>query len=86
MKALLPCCAPCLMGVDRALGLAQETIGPDSTRSHPTVEQGGWPAGIVKLLRHEGPVYSIWVNGNEDVYFEASPGEVQELVTLFSRA
>jgi len=67
-------------------GLAEEEVGPDSVRGHPTAEQTGWPAGIVELLRHESRVYLRDVNGDENFYFRASPDEINELIRLFSEA
>jgi hypothetical protein len=64
---------------------ATEEIGPDKDRSHPTVEQPGWPAGMVEIVRHDSRVYSIWVNGNEDFYFQATPGHIGELIKLYSQ-
>jgi len=66
-------------------GLAEEQIGPDSA-DRPTITQPGWPKGIVDVPRHPSRVYSIWINGNENFYFKATPDDVNELVTLFSRA
>ena len=76
-----------LLGVcETGYGLATEEIGPDSVIGHPTAPQTEWPEGIVMLPRHPSRVYSIWVNGNEDFYFEATPEQVDELLTLFSKA
>jgi len=66
-------------------GMATEQIGPDKDRRHPTVEQPGWPAGMIEILRHDSRVYSIWVNGNENFYFKATPGEIGELIKLYSQ-
>jgi hypothetical protein len=63
-----------------------EEIGPDSVIGHPTTSQAEWPEGIVTLSRHPSRVYSIWVNGNEDFYFQATPEQVDELLALFSKA
>ena len=65
-------------------GIATEQIGPDKDRRHPTVEQPGWPAGMIEILRHDSRVYSIWVNGNENFYFKATHGEIGELIKLYS--
>jgi hypothetical protein len=81
-------CLTCLfvLGMVRtSYGLAEEHIGPDSVAGHPTVAQPGWPVGIEAVPRHPSRVYSIWVNGNENFYFQATPADVNELVTLFSR-
>jgi len=67
-------------------GLAEETIGPDSSRNHPTTEQNGWAPGIVELFRHDARVYSIWVTGGEQVYFHADQKSLQELVNLFAKS
>jgi len=66
-------------------GMATEEIGPDKDRRHPTVEQPGWPAGMVEIVRHNSRVYSIWVNGNEDFYFQATPDEIGQLITRYSK-
>jgi hypothetical protein len=65
-------------------GLATEQIGPDKDQRHPTFEQPGEPAGMIEILRHDSRVYSIWVNGNETLYFKATPGEIGELIKLYS--
>lgn len=65
-------------------GIAFERIGPDKDRPHPTLEQPGWPAGMIGILSHDSRVYSIWVNGNEDFYFKATPHEIGELIKLYS--
>jgi hypothetical protein len=66
-------------------GLATEEIGPDSQRQHPTTAQPDWPVGIVELARHDSRVYSFWVNGNENFFFQAAPDQIRELVQLFSQ-
>ncbi len=65
-------------------GLATEQVGPESAQREPTIAQPGWPMGITELLRHESRVYSIWVNGNENFYFKASPEGINDLIRLFS--
>jgi hypothetical protein len=65
-------------------GMATEQVGPDSVQGHPTGAQPGWPTGIVELPRHDSRVYSLWVNGNENFYFKASPDEINDLIRLFS--
>ena len=67
-------------------GLAMEIIGPDSVREHATFDQTFWPTGIVELLRHESRVYSRCVNGNDNIYFNANPEEINTLIRLFSEA
>ena len=47
--------------------------------------QPGWPSGLTALLRHETRVYSIWVNGNENFYFQADTKQLNELIQLFSK-
>jgi hypothetical protein len=66
-------------------GLATEQIGPDKSNRFPTVAQPGWPKGLIELLRHPSRVYSIWVNGNENFHFKATPEEINELLSLFSK-
>lgn len=79
--AAIVLCLPCI-----SYGLATEEIGSDSEIGHPTTEQPGWTPGIVELPRHPARVYSRWVNGGEDFYFEATPQQVNELIALFSQA
>ncbi len=66
-------------------GLATEQIGPDKP-DRPTVSQPGWAKGIVDIPKHPSRVYSIWVNGNENFYFKATPDEINGLMELFSKA
>ncbi len=70
--------------VSAGYGMATEQIGPDKDQRHPTVEQPGWPAGMIKMLGHDSRVYSIWVNGNENFYFKAAPDEIGQLIKLYS--
>jgi hypothetical protein len=65
-------------------GLATDRLGPDKDHNHPTHAQPGWPHGMVKILQHDSRVYSIWVNGNENFYFQSTPDEIGELIKLFS--
>lgn len=74
----------CMFGT--CYGAAQETFGPDSVIGHPTTEQPGWAPGIVQLPRHPSRVYSYWVNGNENFYFKATQEQINEMITLFSKA
>ncbi len=67
-------------------GLATQQVGPDSANRHPTVAQPDWPKEIVEIPRHESRVYSIWVNGNENFYFKATAEQINELISLFSKA
>ncbi len=69
----------------QAFAMATEQIGPDKP-DRPTTEQSGWYKGIVELPRHSSRVYSVWVNGNENFYFQSSPDEINELISLFSKA
>ena len=41
---------------------------------------------MIEILRHDSRVYSIWVNGSENFYFKATPGEIGELIRLYSEA
>ncbi len=79
-------CMLVLVATGIGYGMATEQIGPDSVAGHPTVAQPDWPAGIAAIPRHQSRVYSIWVNGNENFYFQAKPAEVNDLVALFSKA
>jgi len=65
--------------------MAEERLGPDTEdlQTHP---QPGWAKGLVELARHPSRVYSIWVNGNETFYFDATPVQTQELVDLFANS
>ena len=74
-----------LSGTRVSYGLATEQVGPDSAQRHPTTAQPGWPSGMIKLLRRESRVYSIWANGNENFYFNASLDEINALIRLFSQ-
>lgn len=74
-----------LSGFGACYGAAMEQVGPASVQGHPTVAQPDWPAGIVELVQHKSRVYSIWVNGNENFYFNASPDEINALIRLFSQ-
>lgn len=72
----------CIRG---SYGMAEEQVGPDSAQTNPVVAQPGWPVGIVELVRHQSRVYTIWVNGNENFYFMASPESINDLIRLFSQ-
>jgi len=65
---------------------ATEQVGSDSANRFPTVAQPDWPKGIVEIPRHESRVYSIWVNGNENFYFKTTAEQINELISLFSKA
>ena len=65
-------------------GMRTQQVGPDSARGRATVSQPGWAAGVVELFRHESRVYSYEVNGNEQVFFKATPEDVGELILLFA--
>jgi hypothetical protein len=69
-------------------GAATEQVGPTSAqgRAHglPTPTPPDSVTGILRLSWHESRVYSVWVNGNENFYFNASPSEINELIRLFS--
>ena len=63
-------------GTSVSYGLAMEQIGPDKDRDHKTFKQPWWADGRVEIHRHDARVYSVDVNGNENLYFKATPGEV----------
>ena len=65
-----------LSSASATFGMATERIGPDKDQRFPTVAQPGWPAGMINILGHDSRVYSIDVNGNENFYFKANPGEI----------
>ena len=75
-----------LAGSPASYGLATSEVGPDSVRGHPTTEQTDWPKGIVDLARLESRVFSYWINGNENFYFDADAAGIAELIQLFSKA
>jgi hypothetical protein len=75
-----------LLGSARAgYGMAMEKIGPVKSHAFPPVDQPGWPSGMIKVLVHDARVYSVWVNGNENFYFKASPAEIAELIRCYSQ-
>lgn len=86
MKKTVFCLLIVVAFCNSAFGLATENFGPDSEIGHPTTDQPEWPAGIVELARHPSRVYSRWCNGGEDFYFKASPEQINELITSFSKA
>jgi hypothetical protein len=66
-------------------GLTTEWIGP-STR-HPAAARPDWPAGIIEIPKHLSRVYSTHGGfGKDDFYFKATVGQINELLTLFSKA
>jgi hypothetical protein len=69
--------------VRSGFGMSEERIGPDNDQRFPTVQQPGWPAGMIEIVRHDSRVYSRWCNGNEDFYFKATPDQVGQLVKLY---
>lgn len=71
----------CMTITKICLGLAEERIGP--VDKSPT--QPGSPAGIGQILQHQSRVYSIWVNGNENVYFQSDGEQINALIKLFSK-
>jgi len=80
---LLPAVLVLLSCAQSGYGMRTETIGPDRGRKFPTVEQPGWPAGMVEILRHDSRVYSTWQSGDEDFYFKAAPADINELIKLY---
>ncbi|WP_442482747.1 hypothetical protein [Aeoliella sp. SH292] len=73
-----------LLGPSPAFGLGMEQFGSALEIGHPSAEQPGWPAGMIKVVDHNSRIYSTWVNGGENFYFKANPRELRELVELFS--
>lgn len=63
-----------------ALALIEEHIGP----APKAFMQPGWPAGLAPLLRHESRVYSRWVNGNNDFYFDADLPQLKQLINNYA--
>jgi hypothetical protein len=83
---LLPAVFVLLSCVRPGYGMAEERIGPDKEQSFPTVQQPGWPAGMIEIVRHDSRVYSLWCNGNENFYFKATPDQIGQLVKLYCAA
>jgi hypothetical protein len=75
-----------ILGLCRSsCGLTTEHIGPDTR--HPTVARQDWPAGIVEIPRHISRVYSTQGGfGNENFYFKATVGQINELLAIFAKA
>ncbi len=71
-----------LAGCGAAFGLATEHVGPEES----AVAQLEWPKGMVEVVRHPSRVYSVWVNGNENFYFQATLDDIKQLVALFCKA
>lgn len=76
--------ATLLLMPSQGFGLGMEQFGSALEQGHPTVEQPGWPAGMIKVVDHNSRIYSTWVNGGENFYYKANHREVLELVELFS--
>lgn len=79
-------CLFVLLASATAFGAATEQIGPDSALGHPPGIHPDWPAGVTAISALASRVYSINVNGNENIYFKATPEDVNEIVALFSKA
>ncbi|MBN2183496.1 MAG: hypothetical protein JW715_16415 [Sedimentisphaerales bacterium] len=71
---------------ENGYSMATEQIGPNSTLGHPPGIQPQWPKGIFEISNLESRVYSIDVNGNENIYFKATIEEINEIISLFSKA
>ncbi len=66
---------------DCAFGLATEHIGPDrGAHSQPD-----WAHGLEDVVRQPSRVYSRWVNGNENFYFNVESDKLSELIVAYSR-
>lgn len=70
-----------LGGAGSAFGLGQEQFGP----SEQVSSSPDWPAGVREVLVHPSRVYSAWVNGNEQAYFEGDLDAINEVIDLYSR-
>lgn len=68
----------------RGHGFATEEIGPAKDRQVPTTAQPGWPTGMKEIVDHDARVYSRWVNGSVNTYYQAAPHEIIELIKLYS--
>ena len=66
-------------------GRATEQIGPNSSLGHETGPQPSWPKGIYEITNLDSREYSIWVNGNENFYFQSTVEEINEMINLFSK-
>ena len=73
-----------LVVCDIGYGLIVESIGPDSP-NRPTMDQPDWPRGIVEVVKHPSRVF-LCSNGIINYYFKADSKEINELLSIFSRA
>ena len=73
-----------LVVCDIGYGMRWESIGPDSP-NRPTTGQPDWPRGIVEVVKHPSRVFSR-SNGIRNSYFKADSKEINELLSIFSRA
>lgn len=75
-----------ILGLCRSsYGLTTEWIGPSA--QHPAADRPDWPAGIIEIPRHTSRVYSTQGGfGNDNFYFNCKVDEINELLTLFSKA
>ena len=88
MRKVIACgmCLFVLFMSGTAYGLAQEQIGPDKPDRPTTSRSRAGPRESWRFPGISSRVYSIWVNGNENFYFKATPAEVNEILTSFSKA
>ena len=75
-----------LLCVRSSYGLATEQFGPNSAQPGAAHVQPGSFTGIAGLRHHESRVYSIYINGNEGICFNASPDEIVEMIEMFAKA
>ncbi len=83
-KTILFIATSVFLATQLLLGPAQEKIGPE-TGENPEFEQPDRPKGSGKLTGSGRRVYSLWVNGNENFYFQGNSEEINSLIADFSK-
>ncbi|MBI4578721.1 MAG: HEAT repeat domain-containing protein, partial [Planctomycetes bacterium] len=81
LRTLILTAAVGLGGAGSAHGLGQEEFGPSDQVS----SSSDWPVGVREVLVHPSRVYSFWVNGNEQAYFEGDLDAINEVIDLYSK-
>lgn len=64
-----------------ASALLEEKVGPQPKE----FVQQSWPTGIAPLLRDPTRVYSVWVNGNNDFFFDADDDALKRLIGHYAK-
>src|SRR5262245_46522536 len=62
-----------------ALALATETFG-----NAPMVKQPGWADGVIDVINLNSRVYSYWVNGNENFFYQGDAAALNEALRKFA--